>query len=100
MKADRSNEGKHDVTIEEFKRSLADQGYSEATSTTYEPGMENDMHTHAFSASLYVLEGAFTLVTDDGAVTHWPGESCQLDAGVVHCERAGPDGATFLVGRK
>ena len=88
------------MTIEAFKQSLADQGYSEAKSVTYEPGMENEMHTHEFSASLYVLEGAFTLVTEEGAVTHAPGESCQLDAGILHCERAGPEGTTFLVGRK
>lgn len=88
------------MNIEEFKQSLADQGYSDAISVTYEPGMENEMHTHEFSGSLLVLEGEFTLVTEARSVTHLPGKTCQLDAGVLHSERAGPDGTTFLVGKK
>lgn len=88
------------MNIEDFKQNLADQGYSEATSVTYEPGMENEMHTHEFSGSLLVLEGEFTLVTESGSVTHAPGDTCQLGAGILHSERAGPDGTTFLVGKK
>ena len=88
------------MNIEEFKQSLVDQGYSDATSVTYEPSMENEMHTHKFSGCLFVLEGEFTLVTEAGSVTHLPGETCQLDAGVLHYERAGPDGTMFLVGKK
>ena len=88
------------MNIEEFKQSLANQGYGEATSVTYEPSMENEMHTHEFSGSLFVLEGEFTHVTEEGAVTHLPGETCQLDAGVLHSERTGPEGTTFLVGKK
>jgi quercetin dioxygenase-like cupin family protein len=88
------------VDIEKFKQSLADQGYSNATSVTYEPSMENEMHTHEFSGSLFVLEGEFTLVTEAGSGTYLPGETCKLDAGVLHSERAGPDGTTFLVGKK
>ena len=88
------------MNIEEFKQSLADQGYSDATSVTYEPSMENEMYTHEFSESLFVLKGEFTLVTEAGSVTHLPGETCQLDVGVLHSERAGPNGTTFLVGKK
>ena len=88
------------MNIEEFKQSLSDQGYSEATSVTYEPSMENEMRTHEFSGSLFVLEGKFTLVTEERAVSHLPVEICQLDAGVLHSERAGLDGTTFLVGKK
>ncbi len=88
------------MDIEQFKQSLLDQGYNEASSVTYEPGMENDMHTHDFSASLYVLEGEMTVVTEAGAQTHLSGDTCQVDAGTLHLERAGPDGVTFLVGKK
>lgn len=88
------------MDIKEFKQSLVDQGYSEAKPITYEPSMENEMHTHNFSASLFVLEGEFTLITKKEAITHLPGESCQLDAGILHSERSGMEGTTFLVGKK
>ena len=88
------------MNIENFKKSLADLDYCEAEHKTYEPGMENEMHTHDFSANLFVLEGEFTLITEEETVTHLPGDSCKLDAGVLHSERAGPEGTTFLVGKK
>jgi quercetin dioxygenase-like cupin family protein len=88
------------VNIESFKQSLVDQDYSEVEHKTYEPGMENEMHTHDFSANLFVLKGEFTLITGKDTVTNLPGESCQLDAGILHSERAGPEGTTFLVGKK
>ncbi len=44
--------------------------------------------------------GEFTLVTEDGSVTHQPGESCQLAAGTPHAEKTGAAGATILIGKK
>ena len=88
------------MNIKAFKQSLADQGYNEAKPVTYDPSMENEVHTHEFSASLLILKGEFTLITGESAVTYLSGETCQLDAGILHSERAGPEGATFLVGKK
>ncbi len=84
----------------EFKQYLSQQGYGDANSVTYDADFHNDMHSHEFSACLRVKAGAFTLVTGSDAVTYQPGEICELAAGTPHAERAGPDGVTFLVGKK
>ena len=83
-----------------FRQLLQEQGYSEAQSLNYEPNLVNDMHTHDFSAFAFVLSGEFTLVTEDGSVTHQPGEACKLAAGTLHSEHTGASGATILIGKK
>ena len=84
----------------QFRQQLQEQGYGEAQSLDFEPNSANDMHTHDFSAFALVLRGAFTLVTEDGSVTHQPGEACKLAAGTLHCEKTGASGATILIGKK
>ncbi len=84
----------------QFRQQLQEQGYSEAQSLEYEPNSVNDMHTHDFSAFVFVLSGEFTLVTEDGSVTHQPGEACTLAAGTLHSEQTGASGAIILVGKK
>ncbi len=84
----------------QFRQQLQEQGYSEAQSLEYEPNSVNDMHTHDFSAFALVLSGEFTLVTEDGSVTHQPGDACKLAAGTLHSEQTGANGATILIGKK
>jgi quercetin dioxygenase-like cupin family protein len=84
----------------QFRRQLQEQGYGEAESLECEANMAKDMHVHEFSASVLVLRGAFTLVTEDGSATHQPGDTCKLPAGTLHAEQTGADGATILIGKK
>lgn len=84
----------------QFAQHLADNGYSEANTVIYEPGMSNDMHTHPFSACLLIQEGAMTIVTEQGPVTYQPGDTCEVTAGTLHSEQSGANGVTFLAGRK
>ena len=84
----------------QFRRQLQEQGYSEAQSLEYEPNSVSDMHTHDSSAFAFVLSGELTLVTEDGSVTHQPGETCKVAAGMLHSEQSGASGATVLFGEK
>ena len=84
----------------QFRGQLQDQGYGEARPLEFEPNSVNDMHTHDFSAFVLVVSGEFTLITEDGSVTHQPGETCKLAAGTLHCEQIGETGATILIGKK
>ncbi len=84
----------------QFRQRLQEQGYSEAQALEYEPNSVNDMHSHDFSAFALVLSGEFTLVTEEGSVTHQPGETCKLAAGTLHSEQMGETGATILIGKK
>ncbi len=84
----------------QFRQQLQEQGYGEAQALEFEPNSVKDMHTHDFSAFVLVLSGEFTLVTEDGPVTHQPGEACKLAAGTLHSEQTGANGATILIGKK
>lgn len=84
----------------QFRQQLQEQGYSEAQSLECEPNLANDMHAHDFSAFAFALSGEFTLVTENGSVTHQPGETCILAAGTLHSEPTSASGAAILIGKK
>ena len=84
----------------QFKQACLNEGYGEAEPLACEPGHSNDMHTHDFSAFLFVREGEFTVVRETGKKTHLPGDTCKVDSGTLHSERIGANGASVLVGRK
>ena len=89
-----------DMNEAEFRQELQEQGYGEAQLLEFEPNSAADMHTHEFSAYAFVLSGEFIFVTEDGAATHLPGQTCKLAAGTLHSEQTGASGATILVGKK
>ena len=84
----------------EFKQQVKAQGYDAAEVVEIDPNLNNESHSHEFSASLLVLNGEFTLVTEAGAKTHLPGDVCSLAAGTPHSEKSGADGATVLIAKK
>ena len=84
----------------QFRRQLQGQGYSEAQALEYEPNSVSDMHPHDVSALAFVHSGEFTLVTEDGSVTHQPGETFEVAAGTLHSEQTGASGATIFFGTK
>jgi quercetin dioxygenase-like cupin family protein len=85
---------------DQFRQALRDEGYGEAASLECDANMSGDLHTHDFSAYAMVMRGEFTVVLEDGAVTHHPGETCKVPAGTRHAEQTGAIGATLLIGKK
>lgn len=83
-----------------FRQQLQERGYSEPEFKEYPPHTDGDMHTHAFSVMLLVLDGEFILAHEDGSTSYKPGESFELPAGVVHVERTGAEGARVILARK
>ena len=84
----------------QYRERLRKSGYGEAQIRDYEPGLDNKMHTHDFSAMVLVLSGEFILAREGGAATFGPGDCCEVEAGTLHAEQTGPSGATVLVARK
>ncbi len=84
----------------EFRKKLIGTGYSAPEMAELGRGFCNEMHTHDFSAFALVVEGEFILLTQEGSIMHRPGDTCVLRAGIVHAEKAGPEGAKMLVGKK
>jgi len=88
------------MTEAEFRRLLADEGYGEPARVAWEANLVNDSHAHDFDARILVIEGRITVDCDGDAVTCGPGDSRALAAGTPHVETIGPQGVTFLAGRR
>ncbi len=90
------------VTEAEFRTALRADGFDdEIRITNYEAGVEAAaLHAHDFSARIYVLDGAFTILYENGPQTFTAGQYCQLNAGTMHAETTGASCAKVLAGLK
>jgi quercetin dioxygenase-like cupin family protein len=85
---------------EQFRQQLQEKGYGDAQIKVFEPNLDKPMHTHELSAMALVMSGEFTLALESESTVVAPGECCELEAGTVHTERTGANGATVLLAYK
>ncbi|MXY02813.1 MAG: cupin domain-containing protein [Acidimicrobiales bacterium] len=88
------------MTEDEFRSELVARGYGEPRSYEFEPDADGELHSHEFSAMAMVTEGEFRLGLTDETRLMGVGDWCEVSAGTLHSEMAGPVGATLLVGTK
>ncbi|MEQ8603192.1 MAG: cupin domain-containing protein [Marivibrio sp.] len=86
------------MTPDDFRKEAAARGFEAPIEKSWEAGRVNAMHTHDGALYLLGLAGEMTVVYDDGSppVVLGPGATVEVPGGVVHEERAGPDGVRFL----
>lgn len=84
----------------EFQHQVREQGYGDAQIKEFEPRLDTEMHTHDFAVMALVVSGQFTLARESGATTYGPGDWCELEAGTMHAEQTGAEGATVLLAIK
>ena len=80
-------------------RSKAER-YDEITTVDRAVGYALGEHQHPFDACALITAGDITLVVDGTSRNYAAGDIFRLPAGVVHQENAGPDGVSYLVGRR
>ncbi|GAB3491244.1 hypothetical protein GCM10027399_09150 [Curvibacter fontanus] len=83
-----------------FRQQLQAAGFEQITLVTREPEGFLDAHTHPFEARALILSGEITLVCQGQEQRYRPGEIFHLALAEPHTERYGPQGVTYLVGRK
>ena len=83
-----------------WEAALAADGYAGPLDRRMEPGQSAPEHTHPFDARLLILEGSFLLTQGGATHSFGPGEACEVPAGAPHADAVGPEGATYLVGRR
>lgn len=88
------------MTEEEFRTELAARGYGEPRDAVFEPHADGELHSHDFSAMAMVTDGEFRLGLEGETRVMAVGDWCEVSAGTLHSEHAGPIGATLLVGTK
>jgi quercetin dioxygenase-like cupin family protein len=82
-----------------FTESLTKEGFPDAVVVTREAGTM-DVHEHLFEAKALILEGELRIRVGDEERLYQVGDVFHVPANKAHSERYGPNGVTYLVGRK
>ena len=83
-----------------FEADALARGFDEVAERAWPANSEAPTHTHPFSVDALVVRGEMWL-TSAGATRHLvAGDTFQLDLGVEHAERYGPEGATYWAARR
>jgi quercetin dioxygenase-like cupin family protein len=82
-----------------FEAELQRDGY-QVVQNTMQPGAINPEHAHDFDARLLVVAGEMTIVAEGQRNTYKVGETFSMTIGCRHSEQAGPEGATYVAGRR
>ena len=88
------------MTHDEFIRHLADEGFAELRTVRRETRGFVEMHTHPHDVKALVLEGELRIRTAEAEQLYRVGDVFHVPAGLPHSESFGPDGATYLAGRR
>ncbi len=83
-----------------FLAALARDGYSEISTRTQAPLHANPPHSHPFSARGLITSGEMTLRYEGKTQVCKAGDTFAMQAGCEHGETFGPEGATYVVGRR
>ena len=75
-------------------------GYLDVETKQVMPNVSMQPHAHAFDARGLILVGELTLTSQGQSRTFRAGETFEMAAGCVHSEQYGPEGTTYLLGRK
>ena len=82
-----------------FEAELKREGY-EIVTNTMPPDKLNAEHAHSFDAYLLVTAGTMTIASQGEHHTYNTGETFRMPAGCRPSETAGPEGATYIAGRR
>ena len=84
----------------EFRAALVNEGFGDIEVRTVAANVHNQGHSHAFDVRALMLAGELTLSAQGTQATYRAGEIFSLPANCEHVEQFGPQGATYLVGRR
>ncbi|MEZ5853344.1 MAG: hypothetical protein R3D67_00820 [Hyphomicrobiaceae bacterium] len=88
------------MDIATFEAQLKADGFQEIETKRLDPKPVNGEHGHHFGVRGLVIEGAFTVTLEGVERTYRAGEIFAVEAGQLHFEEVGPEGAKVMVGRK
>jgi quercetin dioxygenase-like cupin family protein len=88
------------MKVEDFEAALRKDGFTELLMRQQPPGYFMGDHQHGFDARALIIQGDITLTVAGLASAYPTGTVFELACGTPHKERAGPEGVTYLVGRR
>jgi quercetin dioxygenase-like cupin family protein len=84
----------------EFRQILATERFDEIVEVSKPANDGMGTHTHPFDAKALITHGELSIAVDDVLRSYKVGDIFQLAANTPHSEQYGPDGVSYLVGRK
>ena len=87
------------MNIDQFTQELTRDGFEVAT-RSMEPNLVNSTHAHPFEVRALMLSGELTLRSEGKTQVCRTGDVFTMQAGCAHDEHFGPEGATYLAGRR
>jgi quercetin dioxygenase-like cupin family protein len=84
----------------EFEAQLERDRFDEIKVVERPPNGFVDTHAHPWEAKALVLSGEITIDCGDGGRRYGPGDIFHVACGTPHAERFGPEGVSFVAGRK
>jgi mannose-6-phosphate isomerase-like protein (cupin superfamily) len=88
------------LSAEAFESDLRRDGFT-VTYGGQKPNTVFEPHTHGDDElRIMVLAGAVTVVRGNAAETFRAGQHCVVEAGCLHSDIIGPDGASYIIGRR
>ena len=88
------------MNTQEFHDELKANGFEPALAIDRPVGYAMGEHQHPFDACALITAGDITLVVDGVSTRYGTGEVFRLPAGTPHHEAAGPQGVSYLSGRR
>jgi len=88
------------MNADSFKKTTAEQGFSEPVVVERAADGWLDVHSHPFEAKALILQGQIEIGWGDERQTYKTGDVFHLQAGHAHWERYGPAGVVYLSARK
>lgn len=87
------------IDTSEFEAKVSAQGY-EIFQRTLGPLEGLSDHAHDYDVWGLVTSGEFRITVDGATTGYREGQEFRLEAGCDHRESAGPEGVSFVVGRR
>ena len=83
-----------------FEAELKRDGFTDIEVRSAQPDVFSPLHSHSCDIRALVMTGEITLQCDGASRTYGTGDTVVLAAGCEHTEQNGPEGYTYIVGRK
>jgi len=83
-----------------FETELERDGYQQIETKHFAPNLSTRPHVHDFHVRALVTAGEVTLTWQGRSQTFRVGDTFEMAARCEHSEQHGPEGTTYVVGRK
>lgn len=88
------------MDIAGFESGLNSDGFQQIETKAVAAGTRNAEHAHPFEVRALVLDGRISLTVAGVSSTYDKGQVFTMAANCAHAEQIGPDGVSYVVGRR